>query len=216
MYSQIFTEIRPPFSEKVPNTNLSSDSLQIMTNQQGQPYLGTHVVTVHNANMWKLIILASNIGAAVLLLLLIAGSYPTSIVPALVTGLIIWFTVNAILVPLTIVQMRRRLVLDFSTGALVCDGVSHPAAELYALVHTSRHYMGAAQLLTFKYTNGQVKVQVDGFTPSAQTRGRNAALLAFIWQCLPVPTQHTEYIGTELSLVEHLIGKQEATVLLRG
>lgn len=187
-----------------------------MTNQPGKPYLGTHVVPVHNANMWKLIILASNIGAAVLLLLLIAGSYPTSIIPALVTGLIIWFTTNAILIPLTIVQMRRSLVLDFASGTLVCDGVTYPADQLYALVHTSRHYMGAAQLLTFKYTNGQVKVQVDGFTPSNRTRGRNAALLAFIWQCLPVPAQHTEYIGTELTLVNHLIGKQEATVLLRG
>lgn len=128
----------------------------------------------------------------------------------------VWHGRNDIIIPLTIVQMRRRLVLDFDNGTLVCGGVSYPAAALYALVHTSRHYMGAAQLLTFMYTNGHIKVQVDGFTPSAQTQGRNAALLAFIWQCLPIPAQHAEYIGTELTLVKHLIGKQEATVLLRG
>lgn len=203
-----------PFSAAPPN--LTSDSLQIMTIQTGQPYVGTHVVPVHNANMWKLVILASNIGGAVLLLLLIAGFSRVSLVPPLVTGLIIWFTADAILIPWTLVQIRRRLVLDFDTGTLVCGGVSYPAAALYALVHTSRHYMGAAQLLTFMYTNGHIKVQVDGFTPSAQTQGRNAALLAFIWQCLPIPAQHSEYIGTELALVKHLIGKQEATVLLRG
>ncbi|MEB4613864.1 hypothetical protein, partial [Leucobacter sp. M11] len=111
-------------------------------------------------------------------------------------------------------QTRRRLSLDFDRGVLLARGVAYPAAELRALVAATRTFPGTAQLLSFQFPTGAVDVQVSGFTPTAESRARNAALAAFVRQWLPIPEAAEVPQRTGLSLNHSAIGKQEALAIL--
>jgi hypothetical protein len=71
-------------------------------------------------------------------------------------------------------------------------------------------------MLTLVYQRGSVEVQTDGFAPNDRTRARDEALLAFIRDWLPMPDRHRSPIDAGPFLTRQLIGKQEATALLRG
>ena len=168
----------------------------------------------HNPNMWWFILAAANIGALVLLGLLVALPLAGSRMPGHVVGLLLWAAADALLVPLAVSRLRKQLVLDFDRGTITMDGRTHTAAEFSRAVETTRLHPGRAHMLTLAYTTGSVEFQVDGFAASEGTRARNQALLAFISRWLAMPGQHRSHIESGSMLVKEAIGRQEVAALL--
>lgn len=180
------------------------------------PYSGTLRLSQHNPRMWWFVLAAANGGALLLTLLLTARPLGGSVVPGLLAGALVWIAANAALVPIAVVQMRKHLVLDFDRGTVTTGGITHPAAEFQCAIETTRSYPGRARMLTLVYQRGSVEVQTDGFARTDRTRARDEALLAFIRGWLPMPDRHRSPIDADPFLTRQMIGKQEATALLRG
>lgn len=185
------------------------------TSHTQDAHRGTWKVSHHNPTMWWFILAAANIGAIVLLLLFVAVPFAGSRVPGMIASGLIWIAVNAILIPVLIVQNGKQLLLDFDRGVLTTAGVAYPASEFTYAVETIRTFPGRARMLTLVYERGHVEVQIDGFTPSRRSLARNDALLAFAWRWLPMPDQHRAFLGSDFYLAKDIIGKQEMVQLLR-
>ncbi|WP_157502279.1 hypothetical protein [Leucobacter celer] len=180
------------------------------------PSSGTLRLSQHNPNMWWFVLAAANGGALLLTLLLAVRPLGGSVVPGLLLGALVWIAANAVLIPIAVAQMRKHLILDFDRGALATGGRIHPSSEFQCAIETSRSYPGHARMLTLVYQRGSVEVQTDGFAPNGRTRARDEALLAFIQDWLPMPDRHRSPVDAGPFLTRQLIGKQEATALLRG
>lgn len=171
-------------------------------------------VSLHNPAMWRTVLLLTQLGAFVLLLLLLSRPIAGSRVPGLVTGLAIWVLANAVIVPLVISQLRTRLAIDLVHGTVTTRGRTHSAAEFLSATETARSFPGQAHLLTLVFRSGSIEVQTDGFTTTEHSRARDAALARFIWQWLPMPEQHRSVLSAGPMLITSLIGKREALALL--
>lgn len=179
-------------------------------------YRGVVRVSHQNPNTWWFVLIAANVGALVLLLMLVARPVAGSRVPGLVIGLLLWAVTNAVLIPVAVSQMRKHLTLDFDRGILATGGSAYPAAEFSCAVETTRLYPGRAHMLTLVYAGGGVDIQVDGFAPSDRSRARNEAVLAFVFWWLPMPDQHRSHLESGPLRVADRIGRQEVAALLRA
>lgn len=180
-----------------------------------EPFSGVKEFSRHNPNTWWFILAAANVGALVLLGLLVAQPFGGSRLPGLITGLLLWAAADAVLIPVAVGKLRQPLVLDFDRGTITAGGLTLPAAEFASAVETTRSYPGRARMLTLVYAKRAVEVQVDGFAAGEGERARNDALLAFITRWLTMPDRHRARIGSGPMLVRDAIGRQEVAALLR-
>ncbi|MGO3832474.1 MAG: hypothetical protein ACTJGT_00795 [Microbacteriaceae bacterium] len=173
-------------------------------------------VFLHNDRQWWWVLGGVNAAALVLTICFLLRPLGYSIVPGIMMSFVLFTVVNAIFVPLTIVRLRAALVIDYAHGTLTASGVTHSAGNLQSLIETTRTFPGTARMLTLVFASGVVEVQVDGFGHTPRTNARDEALLEYVWRCLPVPDQHRSVLMSGSMLSKSLIGKQEATALLRS
>lgn len=181
-----------------------------------QPLIGVRTVRQHNPRQWRLTLLLANAGLVVLWVIQALSRLSSSpLVPLIVVG-ILAVIVNAILVPIAIIQNRKTLTLDFDRGTLGSGGVTYPAEQLRALIAATRFFPGTAHLLSFQFPQGVVDVQISGFAPTPESRATNAVLANFVWQWLRIPESASVPQSASFGLTRAAIGKREALALLNG
>ncbi|WP_430592417.1 hypothetical protein [Humidisolicoccus flavus] len=171
---------------------------------------------LQSARMWNVIVVAANIGAVVLLALSLLQPRGGSMLSFLIVGLAVLAIANFVVLPLAIVQSRKRLILDFDRGTLTVGAQTHVAEAFESAAETVRLYPGHARMLTLLYTTGEVDIQLEGFKERAGSRARNNALSEFIGRWLPMPVHYRSSVPAAPGLKRWRIGQQEALALLQS
>ncbi|PII98267.1 hypothetical protein BMH29_08865 [Leucobacter sp. OLDS2] len=133
-------------------------------------------------------------------------------------AILLLLVVNAILVPILALKLRRRIALDFDAGTIGTERTGPmPAAEFVMIVDNARTFPQPAHLVEFCFQRGSVGVEVGAFRQRPEFRARNEALLAFLWTWLPVPQQHRSELapGPVPGITRAAVGKEETLRLLR-
>lgn len=180
---------------------------------------GVHVFRQQNPTPWWLLLGGMN---AMLLLVLgvraaIALVVDRSWIETAV-AITLLLVVNAILVPIVVLRLRKRIVIDFDAGTIGTERTGPmPAAEFTMIVDNFRTFPQAAHLVELCFQQGVVGVEVGAFRQRPELRTRNEALLAFVWSWLPAPQQHRSELGpgTVPGITRYVIGKDETLQLLR-
>lgn len=180
---------------------------------------GVHVFRQQNPTPWWLLLGGMN---AVLLLVLGVRAAVAFVVDRswleTVIAIALLLVVNAILAPIVVLKLRKRIVIDFDAGTIGTEKTGPmPAAEFTMIVDNFRTYPQAAHLVEFCFQRGVVGVEVGAFRQRPELRARNEALLAFVWAWLPAPQQHRSEIGPGAApgITRYAIGKDETLHLLR-
>lgn len=182
-------------------------------------HAGVHVFRQQNPMPWWLLFGGLN---AALLLVLGTRAAVSLIVDsswaAAVILLVLLLVVNAILVPILVLKLRKRIVIDFDSGTIGTETTGPmPAGEFTMIVDNFRTFPQAAHLVEFCFQRGAVGVEVGAYRQTPELRARNEALLAFVWRWIPAPQQHRSELGpgTVPGIARYAIGKDETLQLLR-
>lgn len=130
-------------------------------------------------------------------------------------GLIV---IVAILLPLALTNMKKKVGIDFDRGLLFSGEVARHPSQFVSIVHERRHMgpdVAGPDTIFIRYTNGAATFKLFYYGDTPEIRARNEALIAFIWRWLPVPDHCMQQISRNMETEEWLIGKYEALALLR-
>lgn len=184
-------------------------------------YTGVHVFREQNPRAWWWFLIGVNACLLVLLpivVLPLAVNPRMGVVVALVFAVVVLVIVNAVIVPICAVNLRKRIAFDFDRGIASSGSVGFAASDFVALVHR-RRFMGpdlsGPDTLCIRYRGGQVMLKVWSWRDPPEITARNEAAIAFIWRWLQAPEHARVQMFRTASAEEHAIGRQEALALLR-
>lgn len=184
-------------------------------------YTGIHTFPEQNPRAWWWLFWGLNGSFLIIALftLLPSAILGRGIATISVAVLIAIPLVNAVLVPIMIPQLKKRVSFDFDNGVFFSND-SGPlfASHFTMLVHT-RRLMGldiaGPHTLVFHTSEGAMVLKQWMYRDSPEIAARNEAALAFIWQWLQIPDHYSQLRDVGFSGEERVIGKQEALALLR-
>lgn len=182
------------------------------------PFTGVHTFHRQNPAPWRWLLFGFNGALLLLLLLALASTFLGASAFGIYFFLACLIIANAVLIPLTIVKLGQRITIDFDRGTIGTQstGALHPS-DFSMLVDVFRTYPQQAHLLELRFRTGTVGVETGAFAETPRTRERDEAVLAYIWQWLPVPQTHRQLLGPGAvpGIQEYLVGKDEALAILR-
>ncbi len=187
-------------------------------------YSGLHTFPEQNPKAWKWVI-GSVVGGVTVGLLLVGlilgvtGQAKGYRLPLFIGislfGIIV---IVAILLPIALTNMKKTVSIDFDRGLLFSGTIALHPSQFVAIVHERRHIgpdVSGPDTILVRYANGAAAFKLFYYGDTAEIQARNEALIAFIWQWLPVPDHCMQSLSRNMSTEEWLIGKYEALALLR-
>ncbi|WP_053353890.1 hypothetical protein [Leucobacter musarum] len=132
--------------------------------------------------------------------------------------IVILLIVNAVTIPIIIVNARKRVVIDIAQGLIATERSGpHAASEFVMIVDHARTFPQPAHLLELRFQRGSVSVEAGAFRVTPEHQRRNEALIAFIDTWITAPERHRSLLGAGAApgITAYAIGKREAAEILR-
>ncbi|MFD5599116.1 hypothetical protein ACFWHR_03565 [Leucobacter sp. NPDC058333] len=180
-------------------------------------YTGTHTYPQQSPTPWRMLFWGINGGIVLILgLRSIMALWLDRSWLVFVVFVAILVIANAVLVPLLVTKLRKKIVIDFDRGTIGSErtGPFLPA-EFVMIVDNFRTWPQAAHSLEFQFQRGAVGIEAGAFTQSPLLRQRNEAMIAYMTTWLNAPQQHRSVLGPGgPGITRYAVGKDEATQIL--